>query len=264
MRRFARRVLEVGPLARIREARYRRAFSTGRDGWPRFFGLFRTREEAEAAAPPSRPLGYDHPEVAEVNRNLMASVWTSDYPAIYWLRRALENQDHVFDLGGHTATKYHAWAPYLDLSDEATWTVCDLPAMVAAGEKLCAGIPRVRFTTDHGQMEGAGILLASGVLQYMEPDLEHLLAACRRPPPHLILNKVPTRAGPDVFTLENLRKSTVAYRIFQESRLLGVLEALGYRLLDRWDVHESSVRVPFSDLGEPIHRGYALERTSRG
>lgn len=244
------------PVRRLRAARYRKDFRESTDGWPRFYGLFETRAEAEAEAPSTRRLGYDHAEVVPVSQNRMASVWTSDYPVIYWLSRTMERANELFDLGGHVGTKYRAWSPLLPLPPGFTWTVCDVPALVEAGRRLAGDDPHLVFTSRYEDVDGFDILLASGALQYMDRDLAHVLPSGVRLPRHVLLNKVPTHDEPDVYTLENLLVSTVPYRIFNRAGLVEALSQRGYELMDEWAVPESRVRVPFTPLGCPEHRGF--------
>lgn len=248
------------PIRTAREARYRRRFHESSDGWPRFYGLYPTREKALTAAPPTRLVGYDHDPVVDVSLHRMSQIWTSDYPVVYWLLRTLAQGQRLVDLGGHVGTKYRAWSPYLKLPDDFRWVVCDVPTMRDAGRRLNAGNPHLHFTSSRGEIDGSDILLASGALQYMEGDLEEILAGCQEPPRHLLINKVPTHSTPDVYTLENLLSSTVPYRIFQKGRLLEALHALGYQHRDEWTVPESSVRVPFTSLGETVHLGFYFQR----
>lgn len=251
------------PLIRtVREARYWRRFQRSSDGWPRFYGLYPSREEALAAAPSTRLVGYDHEPVVEVSLHRMSQIWTSDYPVVYWLLRTLAQGQRLVDLGGHVGTKYRAWSPYLHLPDHFRWVVCDVPTMRDAGRRLNAGNPHLHFTSRREEIDGSDILLASGVLQYMEGDLEEILASCNEPPRHLLLNKVPTHSGSDIYTLENLLSSSVPYRIFQKDRLLEALAALRYEKLDEWIVPESSVQVPFTSLGETVHLGFYFRRST--
>ena len=261
--RLLRGLAELPPVRELRAARYRRDFRESTDGWPRFYGLFDSRSEAEAAAPPTRRLGYDHPEVVNVSQDRMTTVWTSDYPVIYWLLRVMESTNVLFDLGGHVGTKYRAWRPLLPMPAGFVWRVCDLPSLVEAGRELAGDDPHLVFTSRHDDVDGSDVLLASGVLQYMDRDLAVVLGTSSSPPRHLLLNKVPTHDAPDVYTLENLLASTVPYRIFNRAGLLQALSDKGYELIDEWSVPESRVRVPFTSLGCPEHRGFYLRLRGR-
>ena len=256
----ARWIGNIPPIRAVRQARYRRSFHQSADGWPRFYGLFPSREEALAAAPSTRLVGYDHETVVDVSLHRMSRIWTSDYPVVYWLLRILAQGQTLVDLGGHVGTKYRAWSRYLPLPDDFRWVVCDVPAMRDAGRRLNAPNPHLRFTSRRDEIDGSDILLTSGVLQYMEGDLERILGSCTERPRHLLMNKVPTHTSPDVYTLENLVRSTVPYRVFQKERLVEALRSLGYEKLDEWTVLESSVRVPFTPLGEPVHLGFYFQR----
>ena len=253
------KIKRLPPIIAYRKAAYREAFFAPGSQWPRFYGLFSSRREAEAiASTESKLVGYDHPMVAQVNLEAMAKIWTADYPVLFWLSRILRDQQGLFDLGGHVGTKYRAWQAYLDLPDDFTWLCCDLPKIVEVGRVMAADLPQLHFTTDRQTAADQDILLASGVLQYADFHLRDLLEGLASKPRHILLNKVPTHSQPDVYTLENIHHAVVPYRIFNETVLLKGLLDSGFAVIDRWTVPESSVRVPYTNLGEPVHFGYYL------
>jgi putative methyltransferase (TIGR04325 family) len=185
------------------------------------------------------------------------------YAIFFWLSKLIPRNYALFDLGGHVGTKYRAWREYLPLTDDFKWTVCDLPAIVEAGKKSASETPHLRFTSNLNEANKKPILLASGVLQYADFDLPSVLDSLPVKPTNLLINKVPSHKGPDVFTLEHLHYSVVQYRIFDEQKLLADFERSGYKLIDRWRVLESSVRVPFTELGRPKHFGYYLQNVAQ-
>jgi putative methyltransferase (TIGR04325 family) len=179
---------------------------------------------------------------------------------IYWLSKILHPLGSLFDLGGHVGTKYRAWRSHLDLHDSFHWQVCDLPSIVEKGRALSTAFPQLSFTSRQRHLQDHPTLLVSGVLQYADFDLESVLRDHGDGVEHLLVNKLPTHEDEDVFTLENIHHSVVPYRIFRESRFLDGLAALGFTVADRWEVPEAAVRVPFTSLGNPVHRGYCLRR----
>jgi putative methyltransferase (TIGR04325 family) len=259
VRSLLRSIARLPPVKWYRQAAYRRRFFAPGTSWPRFYGLFESRDDAlSAAARGSNLVGYDHAEVAGINLDAMASIWTSDYPVLFWLSGLLSDQRELFDLGGHVGTKYLAWRNYLHLPADFTWRVCDLPSIVEAGKEMSKDIEQLQFTTDRQDADGTDILLISGVLQYADFNLAEMLKNLSHKPRHLLINKLPTHDREDLYTLENLIHSVVPYRIFDQAGFLRNLENAGYSLVDRWTVPESSVRVPFTDLGKPTHFGFYL------
>jgi putative methyltransferase (TIGR04325 family) len=258
----------------LRRLRYDRRVRSG-TGWS-FWGVFGSYEEALNAVPSRSPLGvgYDTPGIAERGRAHYERMHGFDYPALLWMSRLLDspasrNGDApptVVDLGGHLGVKYRAFLQCWDPPAGLSWIVCETPATVAAAAELPAEDmrPGLSFTTDPRVMDGAQLLFASGVLSYLESSLADLLDACRRPPEHLILNKVALAPGPEVWTLQNASGVTIVpYHVFNRSRFLEQLTARGYRLLDEWAVPEIAVRIPFHPaFGTTANRGLALTRAA--
>ncbi|MEL7311441.1 MAG: methyltransferase, TIGR04325 family [Pseudomonadota bacterium] len=265
---IARKILQfirnLPPIKARRLATYRQKFFAKGSRWPRFHGLFASRADAETyASAQSELVGYDHSEIATVSMEAMSEAWTSDFPVLFWMAKSLHSTRRLFDLGGHVGTKYRAWRSRLELPEAFVWTVCDLPELVEQGRRLSEDLPQLEFTTRFEDAEGSDVLLASGVLQYADFDLKDLLETLQRRPQHLLINKLPTHASPDQYTLENLHYSVVPYRVFDEKRFLQGIVSLGYELMDRWIVYESSVRVPFTTLGEPTHHGFYFRKIAR-
>lgn len=252
-------IAKLAPIKTYRMAAYRRAFFAPGSQWPRFYGLFKSRSEAECAdSTKSVSVGYDHPGMESVSLEIMTKTWTSDYPVLFWLSRVLRDQKGLFDLGGHIGTKYRAWRAYLNLPNDFIWTVCDLPNIVQAGKNLSADFPQLQFTTDRAAASGQHVLLTSGALQYADFDLNDVLNELPVKPIHILINKIPCHSQANVFTLEKIGDSVVPYRIFDSTGFIDKLQDMGYALVDQWTVQESCVRVPFTNLGEPVHFGFYL------
>jgi putative methyltransferase (TIGR04325 family) len=258
----------------LRKLRYDRKVRSG-TGWS-FWGAFGSYQEALNAVPSQSPLGvgYDTPGIAERGRTHYERMHSFDYPALVWMNRLLGSTPSgdgdapptVVDLGGHLGVKYRAFLHCWDPPPGLSWVVCETPATVAAAAELAAEDlrPGLSFTTDPRVMDGAQLLFASGVLSYLGSSLADLLDACRRPPEHLILNKVALATGPEVWTLQNASGIAIApYHVFNRSRFLEQLTARGYRLLDEWAVPEIAVRIPFHRaLGTTANCGLALTRAA--
>lgn len=86
------------------------------------------------------------------------------------------------------------------------------------------------------------------VLQYLDVPLPSLLDRLPERPRHLLLNKVATREGDSVLTLENFGLAEVTYRIRDRSAF------------DQWEIESLSHRIPARpDLGASRSLGFALE-----
>lgn len=244
-------------------ATLRRALGRLRRREPRFLGAYPDHAAALAAVPPGSRAGYDHAEIAEVSFEAMCRLTLWDYPVMLWLRDAWKPGLSVIDAGGHLGTKYIAFAPHLPMA-EADWCVLDLPAIVAAAQarQASGALPRApRFVSDPAQAGAADVFLASGLLQYLDVPLASLLGRLNAPPRRLILNKVATREGATVVTLEKIGSARVPYQIRDRQAFEAELAALpGYRLRDQWEIAGlSHVIGTHPGLGASASRGYVLD-----
>ena len=69
-------------------------------------------------------------------------------------------------------------------------------------------------------------------MQYFEHDLPIYLRYLRRLPKHVFVNRVPLIEEQTFFTLQNVVRHFVPYRIQNHLELIGSLEQLGYHLID--------------------------------
>lgn len=254
--------MAVVTLRPVRQLRYRRWFASVAAGAVPFHGRYRSFAEALADAPPTRPAGYDVPGAPDAHVDDMARVALSDYPVLHWLGTLLGAGTRVLDFGGHVGTKYRAFRPYLRYAQDLVWQVCDLPTVAAAGAARAAreGDPHLRFTTALADGDGADVLLASGVLQYVETPIWELLATLRTPPRHVLLNRLPCREGEAVVTLQNINVAVVPYQVYDERMLRAEMAALGYVLVDRWAVSDRHCAIPFHPEVATTHVGMYWRR----
>jgi putative methyltransferase (TIGR04325 family) len=221
------------------------AYFAQAEGVQLYRGVYRDFEEARAAAPRTKPLGYDHPGPASLYRDRMERPEARDYPVLFWLREELLNGARsVFDLGGHVGVKFSSYRRHLDYPPDLRWTVCDVEAVVTEGRAVQQD-PRIAFMTQVGEMDGVDVLLALGSLQYLEPRLGDVLASLRNPPRAIILNGLPLHRSVDIVTLQSIGVAYCPYRVFGRERLAGEIEANGYRLADEWGCPGKSCLIPF-------------------
>jgi len=255
--RRALRAIAFSPPVRVRlEARYERHFATAEQAHL-FRGVYDSFEAAVAAAPGSKPIGYDHPGPASMYRNNLETVFPSDYPVLFWLARAIEpGTRRLFDLGGHVGVRYYGFGSRLALPDAMLWQVMDVPAVVRAGRELAVerGAARLAFTDRRGDLAGADILLATGSLQYLEQPLHAILAPIADRPPHVLINQLPMHDGAAYYTLQSIGKAFCPYRIEDRGGLVAGMAALGYQLRDAWQTPEKMCPIPFHP--ERSVRGY--------
>ncbi|MDP2334420.1 MAG: methyltransferase, TIGR04325 family [Reyranella sp.] len=223
----------------------------------RFRGAFSSFEEAAAHVRPGMLAGYDHDAVTDVSKELMQQVPLWDYPILYWLERLAPEIARIVDAGGHIGVKYRAFRPYLDL-DRIDWIVYDLPALVKAGHAQVRPQDRTLSFVDRIEdAPAADVLLASGLMPYLDEPLVDLVRRLRAPPRHILLNKVVTRDGPTVVTLENFGMAEVPYQIRSAAEVPAALATLGYDVIDTWTIDSLAHRIQtHPELGRSTYRGY--------
>ncbi len=223
----------------------------------RFRGAFASFDEAVAHVRPGLLAGYDHASVTSVSREVMQQVPLWDYPILYWLTRLAPEIARLVDAGGHIGVKYRGFGPYLELN-RIDWIVYDLPAEVKAGRALARSQDRtLSFVERIEDAPAADALLASGLMPYLNEPLVDLVRRMRAPPRHILLNKVVTRDGPTVVTLENFGVAEVPYHIRNVDEVPAALETLGYDIIDSWTIDSLAHRIQtHPELGRAIYRGY--------
>jgi putative methyltransferase (TIGR04325 family) len=228
----------------------------------RFYGAYDSREAALAALRPDGRRGYDTEGIAEVSFEAMCRLAPWDYPVLFWLQRLSRDGARLVDAGGHMGTKYIAFKPYLPL-EGWHWTVLDLPAVVSeARARQAAGrLPvEISFETEPGRIGEIDILIASGLLQYLDVPFSAYLDRLATRPKHVVLNKVAMhRAGPLV-TLERIGATFVPYTMRNRADFESEIAKAGYRVLDCWEIPELAHRIPTNPrLGASQSLGYVLE-----
>jgi putative methyltransferase (TIGR04325 family) len=217
---------------------------------------------ARAAIAAGTPVGFDNPEsafrVAEERRR----IFDCDYPMLFWLGRRLPDVRRIFDLGGNVGISYYAWRRYLSYPEELDWLVCDVPAVVAAGEQILRdeGVPGLRFTTDYAELGAADLLIAAGALQFIDDPFTPLERA-QALPRHVLLNKTPLYEREDAVTLQGMGTAVCPYHLFNRAGFHARFERLGYRLVDEWTTPALGARIPFhSEYDVPAFSGCYLVR----
>lgn len=227
-------------------------------------GAFPDRAAALAGVPRQSIATYDHADVAVVNFQVMCAVRVWDYPVMFWLEKLHTPGMRILDAGGHFGTKYIAFRDHLALT-EVAWTVYDLPETVQAArtaQKRGEVPDEVGFIDDLADAPQTDLLLASGLLQYLDIPFPDLLARLPNRPRHIILNKVATREGPSVTTLERIGPARVPYQIRCRAEFETQLAEAGYRIADQWQIPSlGHVIDTHPELGRSVSRGYLLQRT---
>lgn len=256
------RLLDLAPVRALRRARFNARFATPSGGGA-CRGRFTSFAEALRSAPPSRAIGYDSAPAAGMYRDRLDHVFAADYPLLYWMQRVGRSTDQLIDFGGHVGVSHYAFGRYLGASMPARWTVCDVPAVVAAGTTLARerGARALAFVSQLAEAGAADVFLAAGSLQYLEPDCAALLGELPTLPRVVLVNKLPTHPTHSFVTLQHIGVGYCPYRITARSALAALLLPLGYALQDEWTNPDLTCIVPFEDDAGPItYRGYCFTR----
>jgi putative methyltransferase (TIGR04325 family) len=211
-----------------------------------FRGIYDTMDQARAAAPRSKPLGYDNSQAARMYSDAIL-VRPGDYPTVLWLGKALTECSQVFDIGGNIGISFYAYQKYLSYPRNLRWIVYDVPAVIEAGNEFAKERPSsgLTFTASLEQCPGSDIILAAGSLQYIDWNLSEMLAKFVKQPRHLLISRTPFYQGPSYCTLQNIGPSVCPYRIFNRDEFVQSIRGLRYELVDRWSAPDLSCRVPF-------------------
>jgi putative methyltransferase (TIGR04325 family) len=202
-----------------------------------YSGVYKDFAAAARSVPRNKPLGYDQPGVASRYLERLNGPLHDDYPALFWMGRALQDTRSVFEIGGHVGLAFYGFERYLGYPAGLNWTILDIPSVAAEGRRLARERERAElsFITEFAEIGGAETLLAAGSLQYIEsPDLSETIKRLSPKPKHIIINKTPVWDGPGFVTLQNLGCSWVPYQVRNRKEFVDAIAAQGYKLVDTW------------------------------
>jgi putative methyltransferase (TIGR04325 family) len=238
---------------RVKESRYKQKFET--DGYGTFWGTYETFEHAIQAAPKTKPVGYNHTELAnEYQQMLEQENWENsgriiasyDYPILFWLQSIFaQGNKKIFDFGGNVGIHFYAYSKYLSYPDDLQWMVCDYPEIIKAGQKLAEkySSSKLSFTADFNLVEENDIFLASGSVQYAENLLSKFYSNAR--PKHVLMNRLPLYNGKQFVTLQNGGSVFYPQCVFDRAEFIKMSINLGYELIDIWEDRNGSCIIPF-------------------
>lgn len=249
LRHIANESAELPIFSLVGKPLYRRMFQKPFRGGHIYYGAYDTYAEAKAAAPPALPRTYANAGTSGMYRDQHQAIRVSDYPLLYWVRHLLDQGRRTFfDLGGHVGVTYYGFRGYIDYPGDLRWTVHDVPDVMEAGAEWAAAhdpAGHLGFATERDGANGQDVLLTSGALQYLDYTLPEMLSTLREPPPHVLVNLVPMHPSKAYFTLQNIGKAVLPYRVSSIPEFTSQMEALGYRKRDQWHSEERYLRVPF-------------------
>lgn len=228
----------------------------------RFTGAYPTQAAALAALPASKQAGYDDASIADVSFDLMCQRHALDYPVVFWLDRLLPQITAVTDAGGHLGTKYIAFSGVLDLSG-VNWVVYDLPGIIQAArarQKNHQLPAAIGFESARENLPNSDLLLASGLLQYLDQTFSDFVHSLPHRPTSIIVNKVALWDGPRCVTIERIGAGRVPYQIRNRAAFEAEIAVMGYGIEDQWDIEGlGHVIATHPWLGQSQSAGYVLK-----
>lgn len=249
LRHIANETAELPGVRVVSKPLYRRMFQRPYRGGNTYYGVYASYAEARAAAPSALPSTYAHAGTSGMYRDNHQHIRVSDYPLMYWLGRLLQQGcRRVFDLGGHIGVTYYGFERYLDYPADLRWVVHDVPDVMEAGAEWATehDLRRcLRFTDSRDAASGQDVLVTSGTLQYLEFTLPEMLQTLALPPAHVLVNLTPMHPTRGYFTLQNIGKAVLPYRVMAIPEFVAAMEALGYVIQEQWHSGERNLRVPF-------------------
>ncbi len=162
-------------------------------------------------------------------------------------------------------TKFRAFSSYVEIIPSVRWVVYDLPKIAEEGRRHAAqnGLSSLEFISDLSDAPNADILLASGLLQYVDQSLGDLLNCLPARSKYVLLNKVAVRDGERVVTLENFDFAVVPYHIRSRAELFADIDAAGYDILDQWTILSLNHAIPtHPNLGRSESLGFVCAQDS--
>jgi putative methyltransferase (TIGR04325 family) len=230
---------------------------------PEFLGAYPDFDTARANIPRRWKPTYNDPDVALFAFEWMCKMRVFDYPVLFWLDRLSKPGTRVVDAGGNLGVKHIAFSTYMDLG-KLDWAVYELEETVRLGRKMQAEgrVPEaIRFFDRLDEVGQVDLFICSGLLQYLDTPFPEFVARLPNRPEHILLNKVATREGPMVVTLQRIGPGRVPYQIRQRETFEAELDQIGYDIVDQWEIPSlAHVIDTHPDLGSSASRGYLLRR----
>jgi putative methyltransferase (TIGR04325 family) len=246
------------PVVALRRWNYERRFAAASGEQRLFRGVYPDFATAIASAPSAHPIGYDNKASAHRLADERHQVFPTDYPVLFWLAHLIGHNTVVFDLGGNVGSRYLAFRNHLNYRDSMTWVVSEVPAVVELGREIAAreNASHLRFTTGFDELNGANVLLASGVLQFLDDWIGFLRDVPKRPP-HVLINRTSVYARESAVTLHSTGTAFCPYHLFNRDEFIAAFVALGYRLADEWTNPGIGCFIPqHHDFGIDAYSGF--------
>ena len=262
-----RRSIELIPIIR-QVYRYAALHRFKTRGYSLFWGVYKTFEEAILAAPKTKKVGYNCPELAlEYQQMLVQNNWENsgrtvaahDYPLLFWLNSIFDRGEGktIFDFGGNVGIHFYSYSKYLNYPPDLKWTICEVPEIATIGRQIAnqRDVNNLDFTCEFKDVENNNVLIGSGSIQYVD-DLSSILPIQGKPK-HLLINRLPLYDGDRFVTLQNGGKVFYPQYVFNKTEFISGLENIGYKLVDIWKNQGDSCIIPLY-LDRSVNNYYGL------
>lgn len=257
---LGRRVFGRAAIVRLRAAPLIRLLIESLLGFRRTFPTF---DAAQTCAARYIDAGHEHPDELEYHLSAANTLRESDYPVLFHLAPIANRAHSVFDLGGNAGNLFYSYEKRLNFPPDLVWTIYDLPAQIAIGEKIASehSETRLRFVRNLTSAPAADVFIASGSLHYFPQPLGEILHSLPSLPAHIFVNRSPFSSGDDLITVQDNGTYLVPCQLHSRSKLLQGMEGLGYSLIAQWSAHELRLWVPaYPDFSPPCYSGFYFRR----
>lgn len=235
-----------------------------------FRGCFESFSEAEQNAPKIKPLGYDSAKSDDWYLTKIDQLDLADYPVLFWLNKAIaansqtssQTRQTLLELGGHVGEAYYGFSKHNSLPKEFSWHILDVPSVNEAGRRLALEKQdrTLNFQDQLDRTQRYDIVLACGVLQYIEEDFCALIKTLPNLPKHILINTTPVHENKSFTTLQNIGSVYCPYKIYNRDLLLSTLKELGYELKDAWSIERAFSLPKHPDKSFDSYSGFYFQK----
>jgi putative methyltransferase (TIGR04325 family) len=135
--------------------------------------------------------------------------------------------------------------------------------MVSRGREIALrddATRQLEFVDRFAEGDGAAVLYASGVLQYLPARLYDMLSGYKSLPRRIIINTAAIHPQREFFTVNSIGTAFCPYRIQTEAALMRGLGELGYSIREKWVNPGKLLTIPFQPENSlEDYSGYCLD-----
>lgn len=223
---------------------YRERFMS-KDGISSNYGFYKTEKEACNELSKFIDIGYEDRLIdIEPYFNFRFNINKYfDYPVLFWLKDLIKDNSQVLDFGGKLGEHFYAYQNYISFPENLKWIVLELPKIIEAGEKLrnLRNEPRLAFIDENHSPKNFDVMLASGVIQYV--DKKFLESLFENNYEHIIINRLPLNKSNEFITIQNVGGAFAFHYIYNKDEFIKFIEAKGFKLIDEWEETFDSIII---------------------